>query len=276
MKIDPKTNKLSPGDREIIQLLDKAKSCEADNRYKEACRLYAQALDRIYQKRDQAEADLRAVFNTMQDVFYRADTEGKVVALSPSAANLLGYESADELIGRDIKEFYKNIDDRASFLEAIMVEGKVTDYEIELKKKDGRIITGSVSSHYYYDESGNWAGIEGICRDITDRKKAEKTLRSREAELRAIFENSAAGITVSDLHGKVLQTNPKHQKMFGYDSNELSTMLFSDFTHTDDVGKHQASYKQLIAGEIDHFNMQKRFIHKTGRVIPGLRIPCPG
>jgi len=268
MKTFPnKTDKLSPGDREINKLLDEAKSCEADNRHKEACRLYADAIDKIHQKRDQVEADLHAVFNSMQDVFYRADTAGNVVAFSPSAANLLGYQSADELIGRNLKEFYKNIEDRAIFLAAIAVEGKVTDYEVELKKKDGSTITGSVSSHYYYDENGNLAGIEGICRDITDRKKAEKTLQTREAELRAIFENSAAGITVSDLHGKVLQTNTTYQKMFGYEPDELNTMLFSDFTYIDDVGKHRASYRQLIAGEIEHFNMQKRFIHKNGRVI---------
>ena len=268
MKIIPKlTEKLLVDTERIRKSIDEAKSFAANQQYEEACNSYACAIDQINQELDLIETDLRSVFNSMQDVFYRTDKEGCVIRLSPSAPELLGYQSIDELIGRNLEEFYLDPGKRLIFLEKLSAEGKVSDYEVELKKADGSIITISTNSQYYLDKDGNIAGIEGICRDITARKKAEKTLLTREAELRAIFENSAAGITVSDLNGKVLQTNPAYQKIFGYDPAELQTMLFSDFTHPDDVGKHMASYEKLVAGEIDYFNMRKRFIHKDGRVV---------
>jgi PAS domain S-box-containing protein len=268
MKIIPKiSEKLFTDTQDIRKLLDEAKSFEANEQYKEACYSYACAIDQINQERNRIEADLHSIFNNMQDVYYRTDKEGYVTTLSPSGAELLGCQSTSELIGRNLIELYLYPEKRQVFLEELSAKGKVSDYEVELKKADGSIITVSTNSQYYRDEYGNIAGIEGICRDITDRKKAEKALQTREAELRAIIENSATGITVSDLNGKILETNPAHQKILGYDPGELKTMMFSDFTHPDDIGKHQASYKSLIAGEIDHFNMRKRFIHKNGRVV---------
>ncbi|MFC1524589.1 PAS domain S-box protein [Thermodesulfobacteriota bacterium] len=99
------------------------------------------------------------------------------------------------------------------------------------------------------------------------RLKAEESLQASETELRSIVESSATGITVSDLRGKIVRINPAHQKMLGYSSDELNKLYFSDLTHPDDIGKHQTSYEQLIAGEIDHFGMNKRFIHKDGHSI---------
>ena len=99
------------------------------------------------------------------------------------------------------------------------------------------------------------------------RREAESALLKSEAELRAIIENSAAGITVSDLNGRVLRTNPAHQNMFGYSTDEFSSMTFSDFTHPDDVKKNQASYEDLLSGKSDHFTMIKRFFHKDGHVV---------
>lgn len=96
---------------------------------------------------------------------------------------------------------------------------------------------------------------------------AEKTRKKAEAERTAIFENSAIGITISDLHGKILRTNPAYQRIFGYSRHDLQSMVFPDFTHPDDIGKHQASYQKLLAGEIDFFKMRKRFIHKDGYVV---------
>jgi len=117
----------------------------------------------------------------------------------------------------------------------------------------------------------NKPALDGILqatgKDITDRRKAAESLQANEAELIGIVENLATGITISDLNGHILRANPAHQKMFGYGLDELKTMVFSDFTHPDDVGNHQAAYDGLICGEIDHFNMRKRFIHREGHIV---------
>jgi len=140
------------------------------------------------------------------------------------------------------------------------------DDEFEITRADGQKRYLNISSSTISD-TGNTIHLMALIRDTTDQKRAEIALLASEAELRAIFENSAAGITISDLNGKILRTNSAHQQMFGYDAVEMDTMSFSDFTHPDDVGKNQGSYDRLLAGKIDHFNMRKRFVHKHGRVV---------
>jgi PAS domain S-box-containing protein len=144
-------------------------------------------------------------------------------------------------------------------------DSSVIEHRIYHKDGSVRWIQNTIVRRY--NVNNQLYAYDGLVRDITARKRAEKALQASEAELEAIIEGSAAGITVSDVNGKVLRTNHAHRKMFGYSSDELETMTFSDFTHPDDVGKHQSSYERLISGEIDHFSMSKRFVHKDGHVV---------
>lgn len=66
--------------------------------------------------------------------------------------------------------------DRTEFLNSLRSNGFVWNYETRLRKKDGSPVYVSTSSHYYHDESGAIAGVEGIIRDITDKKVVEQAL----------------------------------------------------------------------------------------------------
>ncbi|NLD57875.1 MAG: PAS domain S-box protein [Methanomicrobiales archaeon] len=124
-----------------------------------------------------SERKYREILINFQDVFYRTDSDGKLLMASPSWARLLGYDSMDECLGRSIADdFYQNPDDRKKFRDLVYQTGSSHDYEVELKKKDGSSLFVSTNSHLYYDESGKVAGIEGIFRDITEKKLAEKAL----------------------------------------------------------------------------------------------------
>ena len=120
----------------------------------------------------------RSVLENMQDVFYRTDTEGNLVMASPSFAQLLGYPSADECRGWNVaRDFYSEPEKRKDFLLAIAAKGSVTDYELALKRKDGSPVYISANSHIYYDKDGSILGIEGIVRDITERKAADQKIQ---------------------------------------------------------------------------------------------------
>jgi PAS domain S-box-containing protein len=139
-------------------------------------------LNQQIEERKQAEKALQAsekkyrkiIENTI-DVYYRADLEGKLIMVSPSGVKLAGYKNADELLGKNISEsFYFNPDARKRFLEALKKQGKVVNYEITLKRKNGEPLIAEASSHLFYNENGEPEYEEGMLRDITARKRAEE------------------------------------------------------------------------------------------------------
>jgi PAS domain S-box-containing protein len=125
------------------------------------------------------EQQYRTVLENIQDVFYRSDNDGNLIMASPSWASMLGYDSLEECLGKNIADvFYWEPEKRKPFREMVYTHGKVNDYEVVLKTKNGRPFYVSTNSHLYFDDSGTILGIEGIFRDMNERHaSAEKIQR---------------------------------------------------------------------------------------------------
>lgn len=137
-----------------------------------------------------SEKEYRGILENIQDVFYRSDMEGTLVMASPTWHRLLGYDSPDECLGKNIADhFYAHPGDREKLLKRLMDRGSVENYEVELRRRDGSTVTVSTNSHLYCDEEGNIAGVEGIFRDITVLKKIEQALRDSESRFRRFLTN---------------------------------------------------------------------------------------
>lgn len=137
-----------------------------------------------------SEEKYRKIFENIPDVIYRVDSSQKIILISPSALKVFGYDSVDEIIGRDVLDtFYYNPYDRTKLMDQLKQHGKVANYPLVLKKKDETPVYVETNSYYIYDEEGNIAGVEGILRDVTERKKAEILLV--EAKLAAERANKA-------------------------------------------------------------------------------------
>lgn len=100
----------------------------------------------------------------------------------------------------------------------------------------------------------------GINTDITEFSETEKRYES-------LFNQMAVGVARVDLNRKWLEVNDKFHEIVGYNKNELSKMTFADITHPDDLELDESSIQKLVNGELDSFNMDKRYIKKGGEVI---------
>ena len=127
------------------------------------------------QRLRETDEHFHRMMNTMQDVFYRTDAEGITRYVCPAVKDVLGY-SATEIIGRPAADFYPNPQDRDNLQKAIKDQGFVRDFPGQMQRKDGQIIDISISSTAILDEEGKFAGIEGIWRDITERRQLEREL----------------------------------------------------------------------------------------------------
>ncbi|MDX2273272.1 MAG: PAS domain S-box protein [Cyanobacteriota bacterium] len=126
-----------------------------------------------------------------------------------------------------------------------------------------------------HDGDGNVIGILGIVSDITEQKQIleelairEANLRHSEALLRAIFDNAVVGIVLDEFCGKTLKVNPALATMLGYSVEQLSsTVTYREYTEPHDLLLEDILWEQLVAGERDYYQINKRCIRKDGQMI---------
>ncbi|MDE2175120.1 MAG: diguanylate cyclase [Betaproteobacteria bacterium] len=127
------------------------------------------------QRLRQTDEDFQRMMNTMQDVFYRTDAQGITRYVCPAVKNVLGY-TAEEIIGLPAAAFYPDPSERDALVAEIRKYGAVHDFPGRMRRKDGVIIDISISTQALRDEQGEYAGVEGIWRDISERKALERRL----------------------------------------------------------------------------------------------------
>jgi PAS domain S-box-containing protein len=115
--------------------------------------------------------------------------------------------------------------------------------------------------------------LEQVQRHAEELEKivARRTaaLHSSEARLRTIFEGAALGIALSDMEGRILESNQALQMMLGYRAEELVGRAFPEFTHPEDVDADLELFRELMTGERDEYSLDKRYVRKDGAVIWG-------
>ena len=95
---------------------------------------------------------------------------------------------------------------------------------------------------------------------------AEKLKISKKA-FQNNFENGATGMALVSLEGKWLKVNKRISLMLGYTKEELYKLTFQDITVPEDLEKDLNLLKRLLNGEIDHYQLEKRYYHKDGSIV---------
>jgi PAS domain S-box-containing protein len=103
--------------------------------------------------------------------------------------------------------------------------------------------------------------------DITERKRAEESLRASEARWRSIFEHSVVGIGTTDRNGRYLSANPALQNMLGYSEEELRGLTLAKVTHPDDIDATDRGLDAVWERRQESYHIEKRMIRKDGGVI---------
>ena len=155
------------------------------------------------QRIQKSEQDYRSIIENMQDAFYRTDLQGNLVMVSSSFIREFGYSGDGEVLGKNFHDtFYINPKDREEFLKQLDISGEVKEHRIALRRKDGGTVIVSATSHFFSDETGKHAGVEGILRNMRDAVGAEGALLRANKKLSLL-----TGITRHDINNQLVVLN---------------------------------------------------------------------
>jgi len=220
----------------------------------------------------QSEAKWRSLIQNSSDLITILSGSGKILYTSPAIERILGYSPSD-LIDSEILQYIANEDKEAiavAWEEFLAAAHGVTLPPVvcrfRCQNQTWRLLE-SCGTNLLADPAV--AGIVINSRDLTDRFKVQEALRQSEVRFRAIFENAALGIALSDPSGVLLASNPAMQALIGYNETELRQVKFTAITHPDDQGAGVNLYQQLISGSINSYQLEKRYFHKNGRLVWG-------
>src|SRR3982074_373049 len=153
-----------------------------------------------------------------------------------------------------------------TFREAL---NSVKPFEVEgrFRRFDGEFRWFLFRASLLRDQSGKVAKWYGTNTDLEERKRAEDALRKSEERWRSVFENSAIGVTLTDLNGRFLATNHVYQTIVGYTEEELRAVNFLDLTHEDYRQANSALITELVEGKRRQFQIEKKYRRKDGSLI---------
>jgi PAS domain S-box-containing protein len=164
---------------------------------------------------------LQGITQGTTDAIFVKDLQGRYLMMNPAGAGFLG-RTVDEVIGKDDTELFDDAETGRIIMEldrGVLQSGKMQTLE------EGGTAAG-VSRIYLSnkgplrDQSGKVVGLLGICRDITDRKRAEEEMRRSEQKLHIHFEHTPLAVVEWDLDFRVTDWNPSAERIFGYSKQE--------------------------------------------------------
>lgn len=160
-----------------------------------------------------SEEKYRKYFQEDLSGIFISTPEGRLLDCNPRFAQILGYDTVDEVLGASTYMWYERRVDRENYIQLLREKGKLVNYERTLIRKDGKKIQVVANVAGECNEQGDLVRIRGYLFDVTERKEAEE-------QYRTLFEESKDVAFISTPGGKFLEINPAGIELFGYQSKD--------------------------------------------------------
>ncbi|MCE7742651.1 MAG: PAS domain S-box protein [Candidatus Heimdallarchaeota archaeon] len=218
----------------------------------------------------ESEEKFRQTFDLSNDGIMLHDVKGNIIDVNQRAKDLLGY-SKTEFLSLRIAQLHPVTEHEASkdAFEEVQDKGSV-QFETVFRRKDGSQFPADVSSSFF--EVGGIPVIQGIVRDITERKKAEQELVESEEKFRQLFNNANDAIFLTRVDkatkttGNFIEVNDVACKLMEYSREELLDKKSLDITAPED--------RDALAGSIEQFIKSGSATFESFQVTKsGVRIP---
>ena len=215
-----------------------------------------------------SESLLKGLRDNIPDLVWLKDQSGIYLACNPAFERLYGAKE-ESILGRSDHDFVDS--ERAdAFREndrKAMEAGRPVRNEEQLVFADtGHKGLFETVKAPMFDASGEFIGVLGIARDISERERAALALRQSESSFRSLFDSMADIIWVCSANGRIIEVNPAAIRILGHSREELQRMNVMDVHPLDSRQEAQAIFAEMIAGLRKECPLP--LVRKDGSLVP--------
>ena len=219
-----------------------------------------------------SEEEFKNLFEHVASGVFISSKKGKFLNANQALLDMLGYDSKQEFLNINLpQDLYVRPEDRQTFQEMMERDGRVIDYEVEFKRKDGSTLPILLTGHARYDRQGNIIGYEGLNVDLTQRKLMEKELREAYDFMNKIVQSSPNAITATDMKGNILIWNQAAEETLGYRASDVIGKMNIRKIYPEGVARKVMqmlrSDKSGEAGRLNSYPMV--YVRRDGEVVEG-------
>ncbi|MXQ13891.1 PAS domain S-box protein [Microvirga makkahensis] len=226
---------------------------------------------RIEKELRDSEALKSAIVAAALDCVVTVTEDSRVIEWNPAAERTFGY-AREAALGRDLADLIippelREQHHRGMARYLTTGHGPVLGRRVELEaqRADGARFPAELTI-----TAINLAGrphFTAYLRDLTDRRRAEATLRENEQRLRATYDHAFVGIGEVDRSGHFLRVNEQLCAITGFSQEELLGQTFWGVTHPEDREADLAQFARQMLGKLDTYVLEKRYLHKNGHAV---------
>ena len=202
--------------------------------------------EKLIHSRDYSAHRYAEFFDSLPAPLFRTTIEGKLVYCNHALANLLGFDSAVDLLDYPVIEFYRNKKDRGRIIHTVIQTGGVFELPVALKKKDGAPIWCAITAKATFDDDGTAIHLDGVLKEITPDIDSDIDV----AKIDGPAGDFDRIIINFDLRGALINVNSAAEAFFGLPKTKL-------------LGKSLSEY--IAPGDRDLFLIFLADIFKIGR-----------
>ncbi|MCU0535463.1 MAG: PAS domain S-box protein [Hydrococcus sp. Prado102] len=221
---------------------------------------------RLEESLQRSSAEIYELYNNAPCGYHSLDSEGNFVLVNETALKMLGY-SQNELIGKKFSDLLapESVQKFEENFPQFKQRGWVLDLEFQLIRKNGTILTASVSATAIKDEQGNYLQSRSTFVDISERKQAEQALRDSERRYETLVKLAPVGIYRCDRTGNVTYVNARGCEITGLSQEESFGLDGANALHPDDRERVMQQWLQAVENQ-QPFHSEHRLLLADGRI----------
>ena len=217
----------------------------------------------------ESEIKYRTLIETTDTGYVIIDQDGLVRDANSEYVRLTGHHNLSEIVGRSVIEWTAGLEKEknAEAMKACFDKGYIRNLEIDYVDAKGNITPIEINATCIKIE-GETHTIT-ICRDISERKRAEEALRESEELYRTIFENTGTSMILIEEDTTISMANEEFVRNTEYSADEINgRMKWTEIVHQDDLGRMVEQHRlrrEIPGGALPSYEF--RYITKTGQVM---------